>query len=83
MSEARASEGTLATAGQNPSLTLLQLSHVTTSPQGKGLFPEALPAEHRRASFVPFETFLLASLAAASPGFSLSRSHVTFWKGQK
>lgn len=58
MSEARASEGTRATAGQDPSLTLWQLSHVTTSPQEKALFPEDLPAKHMRASFVPFETFL-------------------------
>lgn len=72
MSEARAREGTLATAGQDPFLTLWQHSHVATSPQEKALFPEALPAKHARASFVPFETFLLASLAAVSPSFSLS-----------
>lgn len=72
MSEARASEGTLATAGQDPSLTLWQQRRVATSSQEKALFPEALPAKHARASFVPFETFLLASLAAVSPGFSLS-----------
>lgn len=53
MSEARASEGALATAGQDPSLTFLHLSPVTTSPQGKALFPEDLPAKHTRASFVP------------------------------
>lgn len=83
MSEARASEGTLATAGQDPFLTLWQHSHVAISPQEKALFPEALPAKHARASFVPFETFLLASLAAVSPSFSLSWSHATSCKGQK
>lgn len=52
MSEARVSEGTLATAGQDPSLTLHQRSHVTTSPQEKALFPEDLPAKHMRTGFL-------------------------------
>lgn len=50
VSEATTSEGTLATASQDPFLTRLQLSHVITS-QEKALFPEDLPAKHMRASF--------------------------------